>query len=495
MKYKASSAADRHAYNREKQRKQIIALSVAGGLLALVLIAVFISIVLTSCAHSDNNGASAVISQFEEDPNYDPNAIVIDKEKYASTVLGESEDAGQEYIDNTLFIGDSNTYRMMAYGQTTLKNDIGIVGMGVQQVPTTKCVFFEGYSDPVTIPEAVKIMQPQRIIMCFGTNNTNGWTAKTFTEDYKKAIDAIKAAYPAADIIINSIPPVNRLQTDYNISMTTVDEFNLALVELAEKEGCKFLNSTEVLRDSTGYAKDQYTIQDGIHLTKRAFTEMFDYIRTHSYITEDDRPKPLNKVPNRAETEPYVIGSDPHYTYGASSSRNASSSSGIQRTVTFKVNDVVMGTISGTTEQKVYSGDKCTTVTAVAAEGYKFSHWGCTVGTISDVKNKELTFTPPVWTDEDVIVIAYFVKDESSSSSQISSAIESSSAVSSSSQESSSQVISSSSQPQSSSTEPVPPESSTIEPPPPESSTIEPPPPESSTIEPPAPETSNAESV
>ena len=47
-----------------------------------------------------------------------------------------------------------------------------------------------------------------------------------------------------------------------------------------------------MLKESvTGYAKSGYVeTSDGIHLTRTAMDALFNYIRTHSYITEDDRP-------------------------------------------------------------------------------------------------------------------------------------------------------------------------------------------------------------
>ena len=36
---------------------------------------------------------------------------------------------------------------------------------------------------------------------------------------------------------------------------------------------------------------------DGLHLSKKGLTTLFQYFREHSYITEDDRPKPLNAIP------------------------------------------------------------------------------------------------------------------------------------------------------------------------------------------------------
>ena len=61
------------------------------------------------------------------------------------TVLPQTPDAGRSYVDETLFIGDSNTARYLLYaddtGQafTTLNNNIGVVSMGAGAITTLKC--------------------------------------------------------------------------------------------------------------------------------------------------------------------------------------------------------------------------------------------------------------------------------------------------------------------------------------------------------------------
>ena len=52
------------------------------------------------------------------------------------TILPQTADAGRSYVDDTLFIGDSNTVRYTMYADdtgtafSTLKNNIGVVSMG-----------------------------------------------------------------------------------------------------------------------------------------------------------------------------------------------------------------------------------------------------------------------------------------------------------------------------------------------------------------------------
>jgi len=401
----------RHLPPRKKQRLRLFA---GGGALLLVLLVAVLVTTLSSCksgALGDDSGVSSDISRSRtsSDLAYNKDTDKIDETKYADTILGESEDAGQDYIDETLFIGDSNTARMMSYGLTTLDNDIGIVSMGIQMVPTKQCVYFKGYDNPVTIPEAVKIMQPKRIIMMFGTNNTIGWTADTLVTQYKAALKVVHEAYPYADIIINSVPPVHQYRDNPNISMQTIDKFNLALADMAKELGYKFLNSTEVLKDeTTGFAKWDYTISDGVHLNKDAFNAMFEYIRTHSYLTEDTRPKPLKSIPARKETPPGIVDTDPLAVHTDKPASSASSAAGIE--ISFTVSDAAAGTLEGTATQSVVPGKACTAVKAVAKDGYKFAGWACTVGHIDDVSNAQLTFTVPSYATEKIIVTAKFEK-------------------------------------------------------------------------------------
>ena len=186
------------------------------------------------------------------------------------------------------------------YGHTTWDNVVAAVSMGVQHIPSLKMTYFKGMKEAVTVPEAVKIIQPQRIVITYGTNNTIGYDTETFLGKYKAGLDKIKEKWPYADIMINAIPPIDRQRENLAVTMQTIDKFNKALAEFAKEEGYKFLNSTEVLKDEeTGFAKKDYTIGDGVHLSKAGMDAMFTYFRTHAYITEDTRPKPLKDVPER----------------------------------------------------------------------------------------------------------------------------------------------------------------------------------------------------
>ena len=253
---------------------------------------------------------------------YNKEENTIDTTAYSATILPESSDAGQTYVDETLFLGDSNTARMYRmFDFCTYDNAIGSVGMSAKSLATYACVELNNSGSYVTMAKAVAGMQPKRVIITFGTNDlSHSYKAADFVKNYQTGIESIVEAYPSVDILINAIPPLGQQHSNQSLTQTQVDEYNKALVEMCKEKGWKFLNSAEVLKDSaTGYAKSGYVeSSDGIHLTRAAMEALFDYIRTHSCITEDDRPT-VTKVAKHTSEKDVVTYTTPVVTSTASS--------------------------------------------------------------------------------------------------------------------------------------------------------------------------------
>ena len=204
-------------------------------------------------------------------------------------------------------------------------------------------------------------------------------------------------AWPYADLIVSAIPPLDKQRENTNLTMTQVDAYNAALVEMCEANGYKFLNSAEVLRDdATGWAKKDYTLSDGVHLSKTAVTAYFEYVRTHAYQTEDRRPQPLGTIPEPDGVPLGLISSDPIAVRGAKVPVEFVSAGG--------------GSISGSTSQLVKKGGTCSTVTAVPESGWKFDHWSASIGSAGG--SASLTFTVPTNADAGgVVITAHFTPD------------------------------------------------------------------------------------
>ena len=300
----------------------------------MLLVCIGISLALIGgldLGKTDGESTSTVDSaSMVTESGYNKEENTIDTQAYTSTILEESADAGESYIDETLFLGDSNTarmYRMFDY--CSYDNAIGSVGMSARNLATFACVQLSTSSSYVTMSQAVAKLQPRRVILTFGTNDLNpSYKAADFVKNYQAGIETVVAAYPSVDILVNSIPPIGQQHSNQSLTQTQVDEYNKALVEMCQEKGWKFLNSAEVLKDAaTGYAKSGYVeTSDGIHLTRSAMDALFNYIRTHSYITEDDRPA-LTTIPKHTGDKDAVTYTVPVVSSTASTEEPVSSES------------------------------------------------------------------------------------------------------------------------------------------------------------------------
>ena len=369
-----------------------------------VLLAVAaLAVCLTGCSHAQTDATPSATSETAEaaataTPAAAPATSAEPVCAEVGTILPETADAGRSYVDETLFIGDSNTARYLLYANetgtafTSLNNNIGVVSMGVGSITSLKCEKFKGSSAMYTVPDAVAMLKPKRIIICYGTNNLSGSStdATNYIKTYLQGLQAIQTAWPYCDIIVSAIPPLDQQRENTNLTMTQVDAYNAALVQMCEENGFKFLNSAEVLRDdATGWAKRDYTLSDGVHLSKEAVTAYFTYVRTHAYAAEDRRPQPLGTIPTPDGVPANLINKDPIAVRGAKVPLEFVAANG--------------GKLSGTTSQLVKKGGTAAAVTAVPDEGFVFAGWTASSG--GSYSSATISFTMPQNADAGGVVL------------------------------------------------------------------------------------------
>ena len=315
----------------------------------------------------------------------------------STALLTETADAGTDYLNDTLFLGDSNTVRLYNNGLISLQQFCAKEGIGTQVALSEGIVTFKKDSSHYTIPQAVAMMKPRRVVMTFGTNDT-GMEVPDFIAHYTALIQAIQQSYPYTDIIVNTVPPVPADHSNYpHMDQAKIDDFNMALLDLCEQLGVRFLNSAEALKGSDGYGIADYYTSGDIHLKSAGLKAVLNYLRTHALQTEDRRPD-TNNIPTR--TMEYV--SNPSSAVAAPSSEAVSSSEstseGKKFEARYRVDKNGGGTLSvgndtgnNSVTYTVTDPDKSITVTAVPAEGHVFVKWsdGLTSKTRTDTDFKQ----------------------------------------------------------------------------------------------------------
>ena len=330
----------------------------------------------------------------------------------STALLTETADAGTDYLNDTLFLGDSNTVRLYNNGLISLQQFCAKEGIGTQVALSEGIVTFKKDSNHYTIPQAVAMMKPRRVVMTFGTNDT-GMEVPDFIAHYTALIQAIQQSYPYTDIIVNTVPPVPADHSNYpHMDQAKIDDFNMALLDLCEQLGVRFLNSAEALKGSDGYGIADYYTSGDIHLKSAGLKAVLNYLRTHALQTEDRRPD-TNNIPTRtmeyvsnpssavAAPSSEAVSSSESQAESASSSESSSSESTSENKkfeARYRVDKNGGGTLSvgndtgnSSVTYTVTDPDKSITVTAVPAEGHVFVKWsdGLTSKTRTDTDFKQ----------------------------------------------------------------------------------------------------------
>lgn len=330
----------------------------------------------------------------------------------STALLTETADAGTDYLNNTLFLGDSNTVRLYNNGLISLQQFCAKEGIGTQVALSEGIVTFKKDPNHYTIPQAVAMMKPRRVVMTFGTNDT-GMEVPDFIAHYTALIQAIQQSYPYTDIIVNTVPPVPADHSNYpHMDQAKIDDFNMALLDMCEQLGVRFLNSAEALKGSDGYGIADYYTSGDIHLKSAGLKAVLNYLRTHALQTEDRRPD-TNNIPTRtmeyvsnpssavAAPSSEAVSSSESQAESASSSESSSSESTSEDKkfeARYRVDKNGGGTLSvgndtgnSSVTYTVTDPDKSITVTAVPAEGYVFVKWsdGLTSKTRTDTGFKQ----------------------------------------------------------------------------------------------------------
>lgn len=204
--------------------------------------------------------------------------------------LEETEDYGQEYIDKLIFVGDSTTYGLKAYGALS-------GGKNTTQVWTPKSgtyslnalvatykIVYPPTGEEMTVAEAAALAKPEYMVITLGVNYGVPYCGESeFKKYYRMLLDAVIAASPDTKIILQSIYPVATNSEYRDITNPRIDVANGWVESLAEEYDLKYLDTNSSLKDADGYLIYSYQNGDGLHMNTSGLNAILHYIRTHGY--------------------------------------------------------------------------------------------------------------------------------------------------------------------------------------------------------------------
>jgi hypothetical protein len=203
----------------------------------------------------------------------------------APTILAQTEDMGQEYVDKFVFLGDSTTYGLGYYGVVPT-SQIWTPKSGTLTLSqwSFTAIDYPDTGQEVMIVDAVTDKKPEYMLITLGVNGVSFMDEDYFKSEYTDLVNAIKAASPDTKIILNSIYPVaasyEHLESINNENISAANEW---IKQIAEDTGTRYLNSCAMLIGVDGFMPESFHNGDGMHLNADSFGLVIEYLRTHGY--------------------------------------------------------------------------------------------------------------------------------------------------------------------------------------------------------------------
>lgn len=227
-------------------------------------------------------------SQTIDPPETSSYLVVADAQKNPC-VLTETADAGQDYLDKIIFLGDSTTYSFLYYGKLSGGKDSLQVWTPAARTLTldhasTTTVLYPDTNEEITVNDALEKKQPEILIITLGVNGISYMKEEYFKSSYKKLVQLAAEASPDTEIILQSIFPVAKSwEKTKSINNEKINAANQWIRDVADDCGVRYLDTITALAvDPGGYLPESYQNGDGLHLNSDACGIVLNYIRTHA---------------------------------------------------------------------------------------------------------------------------------------------------------------------------------------------------------------------
>lgn len=185
------------------------------------------------------------------------------------------------YFDDALFIGDSRTVALRAFGSFPNAHYFARTGIGINSLfeyPATD------EATNVSLKYRLSERQYGKIYIMIGVNDLSYGTLTSFADSYFSAIDTIREYQPNAIIYVQSIVGITEKEERYSpnrFNNQTVLNRNAILKARCNDESIVYLDLFSVYADESGYLNPEYSA-DGLHI-KPDYTYIWeDFLKSHA---------------------------------------------------------------------------------------------------------------------------------------------------------------------------------------------------------------------
>lgn len=204
--------------------------------------------------------------------------------KADAAVVEETEDKGNDFIDELTFLGDSITAHM----QLRAKIDPSKVWatknryLNLDSRITYAKIIAPDTGKEELIADVAARLKPRYLVITLGIDYGVYYyrdKPDAFRHYYDKLLTAIQTASPETVMILQSIFPVGR--NSHAITGEMVQNANRIIRGIADARGLVFVDQTPILSDKDGYLREEFCYsEDGIHLTAAAYSAILSHLST-----------------------------------------------------------------------------------------------------------------------------------------------------------------------------------------------------------------------
>lgn len=185
--------------------------------------------------------------------------------------------ADASYFDDALFIGDSRTEGLMAYG--TLKNATYFADTGINaEQALTKVAKQPGGMNLETL---LRSRTFGKVYILFGINEISS-PPEGIAANCRRIAELVFSIQPDAIVYIQGNPHVtpSRNASDSRFNNTRINALNQQLAALANNSNMFYIDVNEIFDDETGCLHQEYS-SDGIHLKARYYADWCNWLCSH----------------------------------------------------------------------------------------------------------------------------------------------------------------------------------------------------------------------
>lgn len=187
----------------------------------------------------------------------------------------------EDYFKDALFIGDSRTDGLRAYGSFDGATYVCATGMSVFKILDDKDLV-KGYNGLLDFLRKKKF---GKVYIMLGTNEY-GYEEDAYIKKFGEFVDIVRKNQPDAIIYIQSIlyATINYEKKYHDLETDGVNSRNAKLKEMANDEDIFYLEVNDCLNDGTDHLPSEYT-GDGVHLYAKYYPLWRDYLLNHAAVT------------------------------------------------------------------------------------------------------------------------------------------------------------------------------------------------------------------